>query len=687
MRKNYFGVSAPYIKGLKFYCQDVFRKMSLTFSIGVVALSNPLHAQCPTVEGTLSTEANSICKNTKPHDIILAGYSGNIIKWQSASNLLFTNDLTDIPVTSPILTGNLAGPLSTTTYFRAVVQMEGCTVENTAPLTITISEPVIYSNGTWSSTPNETTPVIISANLTLSANLKVCSCEVINGATLTIPAQKSLTLCTSLAVDAGAHVVVDNKGTLLQLDDAAENTGNVDFKIHTTPMRQYDYNYWSAPVSAMTLLQLSPNTLFDKFYSFDATTNSWVMHPNGAAVMQEGKGYIVRAPQGWNQTNGTQGIFEATFIGTPVNGIVPVDIKKGTGSFSLIGNPYPSAIDLDLFLTDPANEGLINGTVYMWTHNTAISNAIPGNALFNYTRDDYSKYNMTGGVATASPSLSGSIRPTSILTSGQAYFVEAHPDLPQGTYTAYFKNDMRTENYVGTNNRLQPDTTASVEKDRIWVNIANTDGAYDELLLGYISGATNDLDRKYDGKTFPAGNVVSIYSILGANELSIQGRALPFSPSDIIPIGFNTTLTGTFTISLGQSEGLFTGQDVYILDKNTGGLHDLQVSSYSFTTEAGIFNDRFELRFADNSLSVGDVTIAKPEVIIGKIGNEVSVRSLNGILKTVKIYDLAGRLLYQTENIHDNTFQTTGIRRDGQFLLVKAILENNIEASGKVILN
>jgi hypothetical protein len=69
--------------------------------------------------------------------------------------------------------------------------------------------------------------------------------------------------------------------------------------------------------------------------------------------------------------------------------LVPVTIQKGAGTMNLIRNPYPSAIDIDLFLTDPANAGIVNGTVYLWTHNTAISSSIPGNSTYNYTSDDY----------------------------------------------------------------------------------------------------------------------------------------------------------------------------------------------------------------------------------------------------------------------------------------------------------
>ena len=61
----------------------------------------------------------------------------------------------------------------------------------------------------------------------------------------------------------------------------------------------YDYTYWSSPVQGQVLRTFSPNTLFDKFYSFNGT--NWFVE-NREGAMTPGRGYIIRAPQAWNNT-------------------------------------------------------------------------------------------------------------------------------------------------------------------------------------------------------------------------------------------------------------------------------------------------------------------------------------------------------------------------------------------------
>jgi trimeric autotransporter adhesin len=53
--------------------------------------------------------------------------------------------------------------------------------------------------------------------------------------------------------------------------------------------------------------------------------------------------------------------------------------------------------------------------------------------------------------------------------------------------------------------------------------------------------------------------------------LAIQGRALPFDGTDIVPLAFKTKLAGDYTIAIDHVDGLFSGnQEVYLLDNTTG---------------------------------------------------------------------------------------------------------------------
>jgi len=86
--------------------------------------------------------------------------------------------------------------------------------------------------------------------------------------------------------------------------------------------------------------------------------------------------------------------------------------------------------------------------------------------------------------------------------------------------------------------------TATIEKNRVWLNLTNSKGAFKQLLVGYITGATNDWDNLYDGLTFDGQEFVDFYSVNQGQNLTIQGRALPFVDTDVVPLGYRSTIAG-----------------------------------------------------------------------------------------------------------------------------------------------
>lgn len=642
----------------------------------------------PTVAGMLSTSGNTtICAHTAPGPITLSGSIGTIVKWQSAADMAFTTDVTDIPATTTLLTSAAIGAIDASRYFRAVVQNSGCTPQYPAPVLITVPDAVTFTSGSWSSYPNATTAVIINDDMVLVDDIEVCSCLVKSGKTLTVDHEVSLTTKTTVTVESGAQLILEDGASLVQQEDSAVNTGSVTVKRNSQPMKNYDYTYWSAPVQGNTLYQLSPLTMSDKYYRFDPIINNWVSIAGGADTMQAGKGYIVRAPQGWSVANATSGVYPAAFNGVPNNGVITATIQKGAGTYNLIGNPYPSAIDIDSFLTDPANAGIVNGTVYLWSHNTAISAATPGNALYNYTADDYAKYNLTGGVRTASSALTGGTIPLGVIAAGQGFFIEAASGLSNGSYPVYFKNSMRIAgNNTDFYRQAHPltGTTQSLEKHRIWLTLSNTQGAYNQTLVGYIANATNDNDPLFDGKPWATANVVSLYSVVGSNTYSIQGRALPFSDTDVVPLGYKSTIAGTFSITLEAFDGLFANQEVYLWDRTTNLAHNLKNGAYTFDTAVGTFNDRFEIRYADATLSVAHPVTANGFTVYQE--HEQLYATAVDAINSVTVYDLAGRLLYDSGTIAVQSLKmpTTGFHTS--VVLVKARLTDGTVVYKKAVI-
>jgi len=569
--------------------------------------------------------------------------------------------------------------LTSGTYTYTVTNSNSCISSASNNIVINSTTNNTWNGSSWSagSNPNGSQDIIFSGNYSSTGDITGCSCKITSGNVI-INAGHTLTLTNDLTVQNSGSLTFEDTSSLVQTSNIA-NSGNITFKRKTTPLKQYDYTYWSSPVSGTTLGQLATNSLF---YSFNPSINNWVWQASTTS-MTAGVGYIGRAPSGLNYS--TSQIVETNFSGIPNNGTITTPIIKGSGTFNLIGNPYPSAIDIDIFLTDASNSSVVNGTIYLWTHNTAITNNV-------YTANDYAKYNFTGSVRTSSAALTGGAVPTGKIAAGQGFFIEANSALANGTYTATFKNSMRVS---GNNNQFFRNSTnatqsgsvsQNLERHRIWLSLSDDLGAYNQMLVGYIQGATNDIDVMYDGKTVPVGNSVSIYTILGNDNLSIQGKALPFSQDDIIPIGYSTTINGQLKISLDNFDGVFANENVYLYDKATGVYHDLKSGDFTFTTVNGTYNNRFEVRFSNTALGVSNPTITDDDIKLVSNNNQLTIYSPLKSIEKVQVFDVLGKLIYSQNNLNTTIFETNQLAIAPQMLVVKVTLENSQTITKKTLI-
>lgn len=555
----------------------------------------------------------------------------------------------------------------------------------------------IYNGSTWSSSPDGAA-VIVNGTLNMTTNTTVCSCTLNSGANVTVASGVTLTVKENLNVHQNANFTVENNASLVQIDDSAVNSGKITVKRNTTPVSRYDFTYWSSPVAASdwTLNNLSPNTLADKYYSYNAAGAGWVIHYGGNIPMETGIGYIVRAPQSYSTT--LTSIYQGQFIGSPNNGQKTATIKTGaTLKSNLIGNPYPSAISIEKFYE--ANKTAIKGTFYFWTHNIAVSSTPDANGVYNYNPASYISYNATGATGNGDVNNCTTCGNTTSnkhlgnIASGQGFFVEGKVN----NATIVFNNSMRVAT-AGTNSQFlrsansesdyatQSTEETAVEKHRLWLNITNSAGAYNETLLGYVSGATNDLDDDYDGITYASGT--AIYSLLNDNKLVIQGKALPFSNTDVIPLGFMAAAAGEYSIGLESFDGLFEDQKVYLVDKLTSTIHNIKNDRYAFsTTAAGTFNTRFELRFVNESLGVDTPVVDANDIVVYKNGNQIAIRANNFTIEDVQVFDLTGKEIYDQKEINSSEFSTSGLNVATQVVVVKITLDNNQTISKKVIMN
>jgi hypothetical protein len=583
--------------------------------------------------------------------------------------------------------GGYTGAGTTTTISGLAADTYNFTVSNGSCSSSTVNvviNPVITNTWTssWSNgTPTSLQVIVFNGNFSSTADLEACSCQATNGASVVINGGHTLKVTNAVAVVSGS-LTFENNASLVQVNDFAVNSGNIIYKRTTTPIFNTDYVYWSSPVVGFTLGGITTGTLY---YSFNGAANSWVRR-YASTVMTAGTGYIVRGA-GTGLTTGSTFVKTATFTGNPNNGVITASIG-GANTSNLIGNPYPSAIDANAFLT--ANTGVLEGTLYFWTHNipiqlaTNIANGTAGSGTYAYTSDDYAIYNLTGGTVT----VSGAPLPTGKIAAGQGFIATGF-----SAGNAVFNNSMRLSSGGAVLDNTQffkqtrtSKTVAKVEKSRIWLNLANAQGAFKQILVGYVAGATNAFDRAYDGANYNGNKYVNFYSVNNTTNLTVQGRALPFDITDEVPLGYSSTIVGEFSISIDKTDGLFVSQDVFLEDKLLNVIHDLKQTAYVFSSDKGQFNERFVLRYKDKEVDTVNLSTASGKVLISNKNKQVKVNSLTSdLIDKVFVYDVTGRILYKKENVNSSEFSLINIVSKNQMLLVKSVLQNGQVVISKII--
>ncbi|RDI56646.1 T9SS sorting signal type C domain-containing protein, partial [Flavobacterium glaciei] len=216
------------------------------------------------------------------------------------------------------------------------------------------------------------------------------------------------------------------------------------------------------------------------------------------------------------------------------------------------------------------------------------------------------------------------------------------------------------------------------------LNLTNTQGAFKQMLVGYVTNATNGFDKAYDGQSFDGNEFIDFYSINDDKNLTIQGRSLPFDKNDEVALGYSSTIEGAFSISIDQTDGILASEDVFIEDKTTNTIKNLKEGAYNFSTKAGSFNDRFVLRYKDKTLGIDDFDKTENQVLISKDKNELKIKSELESLKRITVFDLLGRKVFDKEVINSNEFSISNSTLNKQIVIVKVMLINGKVISKKV---
>lgn len=579
------------------------------------------------------------------------------------------------------ITTDLAG--NARIYNNQIVDLGAFEYQGNTECTVT----TVWNGSNWDNGVPQSVAyrAIIEGDFASAQNITACSLEVVAGNAV-INTGHTFNIKGTVNVFEGASLTVNNNAALVQVDNVA-NTGNITVHKDSNPLYRLDYTMWSSPVAGQNLLAFSPQTTVGRFYRYDYGYDPSANNGNGAVVEQywtvdatttnfePAKGYLIRMPNG-DATPGynagtTPITFTGTFNGVPHNGDVNFTYYYGNRHVA-VGNPYPSPISVADFFRE--NENMINpsSALYFWRkRNNADAPSYATLTLAGYTA------NIAGGGDFGQGDYYTGNNENWHIVQGQGFIIRTRIDT-SGVYIK-FKNNMRRQAPANGN---QPFFRTAQNREQnnasgLWLNLTNGQDGFSQAAIVYMDNATLDLDYGYDGQLLNDGGSISLYSLAAETNLAIQARP-QFQVNDVVPLGFKTNISGTFSINIDHVNGLFIqGHEVYIKDNLSGTMTSLE-NAYTFTSDAGTFNDRFEVIYTTNALSDNSQQFKPNTIIVFKEGNTISVNAGTAEIRDVTIYDTRGRRLYTKKGINSAKTVINGLQIEQQVLLVEIDTDKGI---------
>ncbi|AWI26209.1 LamG-like jellyroll fold domain-containing protein [Flavobacterium pallidum] len=511
---------------------------------------------------------------------------------------------------------------------------------------VTVWNGTAWSNGV----PDMNTAAVISGNYSSTANLDACTLIVGNHAQVIVNDGNDFNIQGKVTVSPGANITINNDANLLQVLDVA-NSGTLELKKNAAMVRQ-DYVYWSAPVAGQNLLDFSGETLPNRFYTLDEAANNFAWINPAINDFQPAKGFMIRAANNFINPPAAPQPFIGTFTGVANNGNFDVPVTVDGLGYNLIGNPYPSTLSADLFLAQNP------GTLYFWTHR----------AQGSASGANYCSYNALGGTA----AITGGDQPDGFIASGQGFILQAAT-----AATAHFDNSMRSGNDAAF-------YRSSTEKHRIWLDLNSPVSGLNQILIGYMEGATVGEDIAIDGRQIESGSAIS--SLINGQSYLIQGRPLPFVNTDVVPLNFNAAAAGTYTIAIDHVDGLFSGnQEIYLKDNLSGTIQSIKNTGYTFVSAEGVFANRFEIVYTNSTLGTENPVIDGNSVIVYKQNGILKIDSGKMTMQTVRIFDIRGRLIYTADDVDASKISLDDLKAEQQVLLLQITSDNQQVVTKKAV--
>jgi hypothetical protein len=664
------------------------------FSLGnPPSVSSPILTSSNCLEATITVTATEGFVGNNPITYQWFSSAPGDTNWTALANNAIYNG-----VTTNTLTINNTFNLNNYQYYCEVRENTTTCAQASDAVRINI-EQTAWDGSSWSNgLPDGNTVAIINNDYVTNfggeqVSFQACSL-IINSGRLTVENGDFIEVYNNVIVETNGEIIVQTQGAFIQRGIGVNagtfnvnGSGLAQVNKLTSPLASvFSYTYWSSPVADtdvdVALFFANPARRFyfnaNNFNStlvpdIDDEGDDWT-NATGTGLMIPGRGYAA-TQSSIGFVAGNQ--YQYEFVGAFNTGDISYPLAYNpinTDHWNLVGNPYPSAIDVDqLFLANSS----IKEAVYLWSHFRDPLATNPGNEVLNFNQNDYLVINETAELGNGSDLnndgvVDGLDIPDRTIPSGQSFFVSSTSANP-----IVFNNAMRISGNNSNNDfyrSVEASNTTELD-NKLWINLNSDNGVYSQTVIGYVENATHGNDgMRYDARRNEAvENAAIIYTLINndySTKYAIQGRSKSdLNINEIIPLGFKSNLNQptTYTIKAIKFQGEFLESNtIYLKDNLLNITHNLTESGYLFTSETGTFNNRFEIVFNRETLSDNDELIRANQLSVIELPNgdvQFNVAQQQQI-KQIEIIDLLGHTVYRLSgNNHTETYNLSQLSK------------------------
>jgi hypothetical protein len=502
-----------------------------------------------------------------------------------------------------------------------------------------VSNTLIFLNGTWlpnapSASTGSDRAYVINRTYSPASNISLNTLTVRPRGNLRIPngvnvtcnstlLESNSTRYSSLILDGTLSGVVNYNRHVNGYNTIGIGTGN---DLISAPLSGQTFGAFAAANSNIRSNPANVNQkLFGPFSKTTGTYLLWNTTVDGTETLNAGVGYRAAS------TDNGGFVFTGTVNkGTITNNIV--NSGPQFAAYNLIGNPYPSYMNVRRFLeydVDPTAAVVRNidlmdtyGAIYGYDGDAAGAGS-SGWVVYNLTTAN--NVNITPGQG---------FLVTADAAKVAAYDITFRPSMRRsGSTDDFILGRMANENNVHL--RLQAAFGTATDHTDIFFN----------------DNATSGLDFGYDATLFGSNAASkSIYTHLvetnTGDDLAIQALAYTDLGSDIsIPLGINVPQGQQVTVSIAESD-LPSNIYVYLEDNQTNTFTLLNAGDYIFTPSTNLTDTgRFFLRFSDQTLSNPDANINGLQIYTIAAQKTLFIKGQLTASATVSLYDIQGRMV------------------------------------------